>query len=141
MNEAELDANEMATGHVVHDRPAPLAIRGALVLHPVAGRAPVVELEDGHWTDENSTELLRELIRQMRKYPIFLIVTSFIFIIAIAIQLRNFHALRLSCLIIIFPARGEAGDDPGKGVRWRPARGIRRTDAVKGMRHPPLGFQ
>ncbi|KAA3630634.1 MAG: adenylate/guanylate cyclase domain-containing protein [Bacteroidetes bacterium] len=36
----------------------------------------VVELEDGHWTDENSTELLRELIRQMRKYPIFLIVTS-----------------------------------------------------------------
>lgn len=36
----------------------------------------IVELEDGHWTDENSNELLRELLRQMRKYPVFLIVTS-----------------------------------------------------------------
>lgn len=36
----------------------------------------VVELEDGHWTDENSTELLRELIKQMKRYPILLIVTS-----------------------------------------------------------------
>jgi tetratricopeptide (TPR) repeat protein/class 3 adenylate cyclase len=36
----------------------------------------ILELEDGHWTDENSKDLLRELIRQMRRYPIFLIVTS-----------------------------------------------------------------
>ncbi len=36
----------------------------------------IVELEDGHWTDGNSKDLLKELIRQMRRYPILLIVTS-----------------------------------------------------------------
>lgn len=36
----------------------------------------VIELEDGHWMDENSRELLTELTRQMNRYPIALIVTS-----------------------------------------------------------------
>ncbi|MEN0002537.1 MAG: tetratricopeptide repeat protein [Bacteroidota bacterium] len=36
----------------------------------------VIELEDAHWIDENSTELLHELLRQIKKYPIFLLITS-----------------------------------------------------------------
>ncbi|MCB0637853.1 MAG: tetratricopeptide repeat protein, partial [Lewinella sp.] len=36
----------------------------------------VLEIEDVHWIDENSTELLRELVRQMGQYPIFLLMTS-----------------------------------------------------------------
>lgn len=36
----------------------------------------IVELEDAHWLDENSEELLYELIRQISKYPILLLITS-----------------------------------------------------------------
>ncbi|MCB9276763.1 MAG: tetratricopeptide repeat protein [Lewinellaceae bacterium] len=36
----------------------------------------VVELEDGHWLDDNSRELLTEFVRQMGRYPLFLVVTS-----------------------------------------------------------------
>ena len=39
-------------------------------------RPIVIELEDAHWVDENSIELLQELARQMPNYPIFLLVTS-----------------------------------------------------------------
>lgn len=36
----------------------------------------VIELEDAHWIDDSSLELIGELIRQMGKYPMFLLVTS-----------------------------------------------------------------
>jgi tetratricopeptide (TPR) repeat protein/class 3 adenylate cyclase len=36
----------------------------------------IVELEDGHWTDGNSSELMQEFVKQMRNYPIFLVITS-----------------------------------------------------------------
>ena len=36
----------------------------------------VIELEDGHWLDANSKEVLRELTRQMEHYPIALLITS-----------------------------------------------------------------
>jgi len=41
------------------------------LIHPA-----VIELEDGHWLDDNSRELLQEFIRQMGRFPILLIVTS-----------------------------------------------------------------
>ncbi len=41
------------------------------LIHPV-----VLELEDGHWIDENSRELLAEFVRQMERFPVFLVVTS-----------------------------------------------------------------
>ncbi len=39
-------------------------------------RPVVIELEDAHWVDENSVELLQELTRQMPHYPILLLITS-----------------------------------------------------------------
>jgi len=36
----------------------------------------VIELEDAHWLDENSQELLQELIRHLGEYPILLLITS-----------------------------------------------------------------
>ncbi len=36
----------------------------------------VVELEDGHWLDDNSRELLEELVRQSPAYAVFLLITS-----------------------------------------------------------------
>ncbi len=36
----------------------------------------VLELEDGHWVDDNSRELLSEFVRQMERFPIFLVITS-----------------------------------------------------------------
>jgi tetratricopeptide (TPR) repeat protein/class 3 adenylate cyclase len=36
----------------------------------------VVELEDGHWLDDNSRELLEELVRQTPAHAIFLLITS-----------------------------------------------------------------
>ncbi|RME95512.1 MAG: adenylate/guanylate cyclase domain-containing protein, partial [Bacteroidetes bacterium] len=36
----------------------------------------VIELEDTHWIDESSSELLTELARQMTDYPICLLITS-----------------------------------------------------------------
>ena len=36
----------------------------------------VIELEDGHWLDNDSKEVLRELTRQMELFPIALIITS-----------------------------------------------------------------
>lgn len=39
-------------------------------------RPVTIELEDAHWIDENSQELLMELIRYLRRYPIFLLITS-----------------------------------------------------------------
>ncbi len=36
----------------------------------------VLELEDVHWIDENSIELLNEFARQMSRFPILLLVTS-----------------------------------------------------------------
>ena len=36
----------------------------------------VIELEDGHWLDNDSKEVLRELTRQMEVFPIALIITS-----------------------------------------------------------------
>ncbi|NRA48280.1 MAG: tetratricopeptide repeat protein, partial [Phaeodactylibacter sp.] len=36
----------------------------------------VVELEDGHWMDENSRELLSEFTRQINRYPIAVVITS-----------------------------------------------------------------
>ena len=39
-------------------------------------RPVLIELEDGHWYDDNSIELVNELIRQISTYPIFLLVTS-----------------------------------------------------------------
>lgn len=36
----------------------------------------VLELEDGHWFDDNSKELLLEFVRQMRRYPILVLVNS-----------------------------------------------------------------
>jgi predicted ATPase/class 3 adenylate cyclase len=39
-------------------------------------RPLVVELEDAHWIDNNSAELLYEFVRHLRKYPILLLITS-----------------------------------------------------------------
>jgi tetratricopeptide (TPR) repeat protein len=39
-------------------------------------RPVTIELEDTHWIDENSQELLVELIRYLKRYPIFLLMTS-----------------------------------------------------------------
>lgn len=39
-------------------------------------RPVTIELEDAHWIDENSQELLMELLRYLRRYPIFLLITS-----------------------------------------------------------------
>ncbi|MEO0726954.1 MAG: tetratricopeptide repeat protein [Bacteroidota bacterium] len=39
-------------------------------------RPLVVELEDSHWLDDSSAELLHELVRQMPHYPILLLITS-----------------------------------------------------------------
>jgi len=36
----------------------------------------VLHLEDGHWIDENSEELMHELIRQMSRYPLLILITS-----------------------------------------------------------------
>ncbi len=41
------------------------------LIHPV-----VIELEDGHWLDDNSRELLNELVRHIGRFPIVLIITS-----------------------------------------------------------------
>ncbi|MCB9296343.1 MAG: tetratricopeptide repeat protein [Lewinellaceae bacterium] len=41
------------------------------LVHPV-----VIELEDGHWLDDNSRELLNELARHISRFPIMLIITS-----------------------------------------------------------------
>lgn len=39
-------------------------------------RPLIIELEDGHWLDDNSQEMLNELVRNMSRFPILLIVTS-----------------------------------------------------------------
>ncbi len=36
----------------------------------------VIELEDGHWFDSNSNKFLTDFIRSIRKYPVFIIITS-----------------------------------------------------------------
>ncbi len=36
----------------------------------------VIELEDGHWYDQNSKEFLLEFVRQIDNFPIYLLVTS-----------------------------------------------------------------
>jgi len=36
----------------------------------------IIEIEDAHWLDDNSRELLNEFIRQMGRYPILLLITS-----------------------------------------------------------------
>lgn len=36
----------------------------------------VIEIEDGHWMDENSRELLTEFSRQVNRYPIAVVITS-----------------------------------------------------------------
>lgn len=36
----------------------------------------IIELEDSHWLDDSSAELLHELVRQMPHYPILLLITS-----------------------------------------------------------------
>ncbi|MCI0578013.1 MAG: tetratricopeptide repeat protein [Chloroflexi bacterium] len=42
-----------------------------------SGRRPVVlELEDGHWLDEASQELLLALTRQVEEYPLLIVITS-----------------------------------------------------------------
>lgn len=41
------------------------------LIYPVA-----IELEDGHWLDDNSRELLQELVRQAGRFPIQMIITS-----------------------------------------------------------------
>ncbi len=39
-------------------------------------RPLVIELEDGHWYDQDSINLLRQFTRQMRNLPIFCLITS-----------------------------------------------------------------
>jgi tetratricopeptide (TPR) repeat protein/class 3 adenylate cyclase len=41
------------------------------IIRPLA-----IELEDAHWLDENSQELLFELLKNMRRHPILLFITS-----------------------------------------------------------------
>jgi predicted ATPase/class 3 adenylate cyclase len=36
----------------------------------------IFELEDAHWLDENSSELMHELIRQLKRFPILFLITS-----------------------------------------------------------------
>ncbi|MEM9820297.1 MAG: tetratricopeptide repeat protein [Bacteroidota bacterium] len=41
------------------------------LIHPL-----VIELEDGHWYDTSSIEFLNNFVRELREYPIFVLVTS-----------------------------------------------------------------
>ena len=41
------------------------------LIHPL-----VMELEDGHWFDSSSKDFLQLFIRQLRDFPIFILVTS-----------------------------------------------------------------
>lgn len=41
------------------------------ILHPM-----VLAIEDGHWLDENSKELLHEIGRNIARYPVLIVVTS-----------------------------------------------------------------
>ncbi len=36
----------------------------------------VIQMEDGHWIDENSEELMADLVRQLSRYAVLLLVTS-----------------------------------------------------------------
>lgn len=36
----------------------------------------IFELEDAHWLDENSSELMHELIRQLKRFPVLFLITS-----------------------------------------------------------------
>ncbi len=47
-----------------------------LILAISTVRPVVIELEDAHWIDDNSRELLHELVRQIGRYPILLLITS-----------------------------------------------------------------
>ncbi len=39
-------------------------------------RPVVIEMEDGHWFDDSSQELIRETVRQLKEVPVTLLVTS-----------------------------------------------------------------
>ncbi len=39
-------------------------------------RPLIVEMEDGHWFDDSSKELLNEFARQLKHFPVFLLITS-----------------------------------------------------------------
>ncbi len=39
-------------------------------------RPMVLQLEDGHWIDENSVELLEDFVRHLHRFPILLLITS-----------------------------------------------------------------
>ncbi len=41
------------------------------LLHPI-----VLELEDGHWFDKSSKDFLKKFVSRIRKYPIFILITS-----------------------------------------------------------------
>lgn len=47
-----------------------------LILAEALIRPLVLELEDGHWMDDNSKELLQELVRRIASRPVFLLITS-----------------------------------------------------------------
>ncbi len=47
-----------------------------LILSEAICKPMVLEMEDAHWLDENSQELLQELLRQLNRYPLMLLITS-----------------------------------------------------------------
>ncbi len=47
-----------------------------LLLSEAAIKPTVLQLEDGHWLEANSFELLNELIRQIADYPLLVLITS-----------------------------------------------------------------
>ncbi len=51
------------------------AIINLLLAESLFGPAVIV-LEDGHWIDDSSLELMQELVRQMNRFPVMLLVTS-----------------------------------------------------------------
>jgi tetratricopeptide (TPR) repeat protein len=47
-----------------------------LLLCEASFKPTVIEIEDGHWLEANSLELLHELVRQIKQYSIVLLITS-----------------------------------------------------------------
>jgi len=72
----------------------------------------VLELEDGHWFDESSQSFLNDLIRQLRPYPVLIIITSRYRDDGSRPQLINQDALKASQIELIQVDLGSLGKKP-----------------------------
>ncbi len=53
-----------------------LAALSTLFITEASIQPIVIELEDGHWFDENSIDFLKDFTRKVKQYPIFILITS-----------------------------------------------------------------